>query len=116
MEEETARRLCSLIAGVICSDGEMSPDERDFLRRMMTQCGLETDTALMPTYQEDVASELAELPEAMRGEAFGLVVMAAAVDGKITPQERAIIDAVAAPLGIGEEQILERLRQALPQA
>jgi uncharacterized tellurite resistance protein B-like protein len=114
MDEETARRMCSLIAGVLCADGEMSDGERGFLKRMMTQCGLETDTALMPTYSEDVASEIAQLPEAIRGETLNLVILAAAVDGKIVPGERAIVDAIATQLGISEADIVERFKKALP--
>ena len=75
--------MCSLIAGVVCSDGTMSADEREFLKRVMVQCGLPTDTALMPTYREDAAAELAELPAAVREQTLELVILAAAVDGRI---------------------------------
>ncbi|MEZ4441700.1 MAG: hypothetical protein R3B72_21545 [Polyangiaceae bacterium] len=113
MDEETARRMCSLIAGVVCSDGTMSADEREFLKRVMVQCGLPTDTALMPTYREDAAAELAELPAAVREQTLELVILAAAVDGRITPDERALIDAIAAPLGMDEGAVLARLGAAL---
>ena len=114
MDEETARRVCSLIAGVICVDSEMSPDERSFLKRVMAQCGLETDTALAPTYGEDVAAELAQLPEQIRGQVLDLVIQAAAADGKIVPNERAIVDVIAKELGVSQEDIIERFRRALP--
>jgi len=114
MDEETARRMCSLIAGVICSDGKMSGDEQDFLKRVLSECGLETDTALMPVYADDVAEELAQLPEAVRDETLSLVILAAAADGQIHPNERAIVDTIAQQLGVGEEEIVERFKKVLP--
>ena len=114
MNEETGRRVCALIAGVVCSDDEMSPEERRFLKRVLEKFGLETDTALMPTYAEDVAAELAQLPEATRWEALDLVIQAAAADGKIVPAERAIVDTIAAELGVDQDVIVERFRRALP--
>ena len=113
MEEETARRMCSLIAGVICSDGKMSADEQSFLKRVMSESGLETDTALMPVYGDDVAEELAQLPEAIRGETLELVILAAA-DGQIHPHERAIVDTIAQQLGVSEEQVVEKFKKVLP--
>lgn len=114
MDEETGRRVCSLVAGVVCSDSKMSPDERDFLKRVMVKFGIETDTALMPTYGEEVAAELAQLPEATRWETLDLVIKAAAVDGKIVPAERAVVDAVAGQLGVSQDDVVERLKQELP--
>ena len=114
MDEETGRRACSLIAAVLCADGEMSPDERSFLKRVLQKFGLETDTALMPTYQQDVAEELAQLPEATRWETLDLVIQAAAADGKIVPAERAIIDVIATELGVDAATLVERFRHALP--
>ena len=67
----------------------------------------------MPTYGEDVADELAQLPESIRKEVFGLVVLAAAADGQIAPGERTIVDLVAGTLGIGEEEIIARFQEAL---
>lgn len=114
MEEETARRMCSLIAGVICSDGKMSADEQSFLKRVMSESGLETDTALMPVYGDDVAEELAQLPEAIRGETLQLVILAAAADGQIHPHERQIVDTIAQQLGVSEEEVVERFKKVLP--
>ena len=109
MEEEAARRVSSLIAGVLCSDGKMSDEERTFLKRVMEKLGLETDTALMPTYAQDVAEELDALSEDLRWQTLNLVLEAAAVDGKIDPSERAIVDVIANALGVAEADINDRL-------
>jgi tellurite resistance protein len=114
MDEETGRRVSSLVAGVLCADGEMSPDERSFLKRVLQHVGVDPDTVLMPTYGEDVAAELALLPEATRWETLDLVIQAAAIDGKIVPAERAIVDAIAQQLGVAPEDIVERFRRLLP--
>lgn len=114
MDEETGRRVCELIAGVMCSDDTMSSEERSFLKRVMQKCGLETDTALMPTYGGDVAEELAQLPEGIREEMLDLVILAAVADGQMVPSERAIIDTVARELGVGADDVVERIRKALP--
>lgn len=113
MDEQTGRRVCELVAGVLCADDEMSPDERVFLKRVLERCGVETDTALMPTYGEDVAAELARLPDVIRSEMLDLIVAAAVADGKVVPSERAIIDVVAAELGITDDDVTERIRYAL---
>ena len=113
MDEETGRRVCSLIAGVICSDNKMSPDERSFLKRVLERCGLETDTALMPTYAGDVAEELAQLPDGIRQEMLDLVILAAVADGDIVDSERAIVDVVAKEIGVTQDDLEGRLAKAL---
>jgi uncharacterized tellurite resistance protein B-like protein len=83
MDEETSRRVCSLIAGVVCSDGR------------------------------DVAEELSLLPEATRHETLNLLVQAAAADGQIVASERALLGVVAQQLGVTDEDLEARLQQAL---
>ena len=104
-----------LIAGVLSSDSEMGPTERDFLKRAMRHVGLETDTILMATYGSDVAEEFAKLPAEIKNDTLNLVIQAAAADGKIVPAERAIVDIIAAQLGVSEEDVIERFKKALPQ-
>jgi uncharacterized tellurite resistance protein B-like protein len=116
MEEEAARRISSLIAGVLCSDGEMSKEERAFLKRAMQKLELDPDTALMPIYEDEVASELAELSEEMRWQTLNLVLDAAAVDGKVERAERAIVDVFAEHLGVSDEDITERLGALLSES
>lgn len=114
MDERTSRRICSLIAGVICSDEKMTPEERSFLLRILDRFDLPRDTALMPvTEGQDVAAELARLPEATRWETLELLIQAAAVDGRVVPAERAILEAVTGQLGLDPADIEERLRRVL---
>ena len=114
MDGDTARRVCQLVAGVLCSDGEMNEDERAFLKRVLEGFGMPTDVALMPTYEEDVAGVLRGLPEAHRWRALDLVIKSAVVDGMITPQERGIIDVVAKELDIPHDDLIDRFRRELP--
>ncbi len=114
MDEETSRRVCSLIAGVICSDEKMSPDERSFLLRVVEQFGLARDIALMPTTdRRDVVEELAKLPESIRHETLDLLIAAAAADGKIVQAERDFLNVVTAQLGVSDADLEQRLAQAL---
>lgn len=113
MDEESGRRVCELIAGVLCSDGKMSPDELTFLKRVMERCGIETDTALMPSYRADVLSELAQLPEKLRKEMLDLMIAAAVADGKVVPSERELIDLVAKEMGVDADDVNDRIRYAL---
>jgi uncharacterized tellurite resistance protein B-like protein len=113
MDEETGRRVCSIIAGVLCADGEMGVEERAFLKRVMQHVGIETDTALMPTYGDDIAEELAQLPEAARWETLDMVIAAAAADGQFKPAERAFVDIIAKELGVDEADVVARMGRAL---
>ena len=63
---------------------------------------------------QDVADELAQLPEAIRGETLELVILAAAADGQIHPHERAIVDTIAQQLGVSEEALVEKFKKVLP--
>ncbi|MEM1031184.1 MAG: TerB family tellurite resistance protein [Myxococcota bacterium] len=113
MDEDSARRLCSLIAGVLCADGAMAATERAFLKRVMTQCGLDTDTGVMAMYGVDLADEMAQLAEGERWQALALVIEAAVADGEVHPAERAWVDAVAHHLGAAPEDVETRIAQAL---
>jgi len=112
MDEASARRLCSLIAGVLCSDGNMAKEESEFLKRVMAQCGLDTDTGVMAMYGEDLAEEFAQLDETARWQALDFVIQAAAADGQIHPSERAWVDAVAHHLNVSADDVNSRLAKA----
>jgi tellurite resistance protein len=116
MDETTARRASSLVAAVLCTDGKLGAEEHALLKRVMVRFGLETDTALMPTSPGDMASELDSLPEDIRWEMLFLVVQAAAADGVIVPEERALVDVVAGYLGVAEPDVVEMFRRALDTA
>jgi uncharacterized tellurite resistance protein B-like protein len=114
MDESTSRRICSLIAGVICSDEQMSPDERSFLLRTAEKFGLPRDLALMPvTDAGDVAAELGALPEDLRWETLDLLIKAAAADGKIVDSERRILGVVTGLLGLSKTDLEKRLGSEL---
>ncbi|MBW2523214.1 MAG: TerB family tellurite resistance protein [Deltaproteobacteria bacterium] len=114
MDDQTSRRVISLIAGVICSDEKMSPEERSFLLRVAEKLGLPRDLALMPvTDKEEVAAELGRLPEATRWETLDLLIQAAAADGQVVPEERELIGVVVAQLGLKESDVEKRLQNAL---
>jgi uncharacterized tellurite resistance protein B-like protein len=113
-------KVCELLEAVIAADGVVGDDERDFLRRVVERFGLSSDRADRPV-PSDVGRTIAtlrSLPPDVQARVMALLVEAAVVDGKVVPEERALLLAAAATLGIEanalEERIARRLRSNVP--
>jgi tellurite resistance protein len=118
VQAELARKVCELVAGISETDGEFHLDEGALLRRVMTRLGLSAhgDEPIMPTLKgEDAARAIGALPEAVRFEAFELLIDAAIVDGRVVPAERQYLEAVASALGATPAQLERQLEQRLSQ-
>ena len=115
MDEETRRRVCSLVAGVLCADERMRAEENAFLKRVLTKLGLDPDTGLMPTPAAEIATELQALPEATRWETLHLVIQAAAADGEVDPTERAMVETIGRFLEVEPADVGAQLEAALHQ-
>ena len=116
MDAHTARQVCRLIAGIVVSDDDLSPEEDAFVNRMLERFGipLEEREVVFPTiYAVDASSTLKGLPEEIRMEAFDLLIEAAALDGTIAPEELGYLDAVREVVGASEEELSKRLNEAL---
>ncbi len=116
MDVEERNKICQLIEAVIAADGVVDDTEREFLRRIVERFGL-------PAREPAVLSEndfgrttttLRALAPDVQSRVMALLVEAAVVDGRVDPQERALLLASAATLGIEatalEERIAWRLR------
>ena len=104
MDDRVAR--CHLIAQVLSADGMMTDTERDFLKKAMTRMGLSDEEREQVTYFEntDGAEEaIAELPQQDRREFLDELVVAALVDGKLSPQELASVKRIALALGFDDD-------------
>lgn len=116
MNADVARKVCRLIAGIVVSDEDLSPQEDAFVDRMLLRFGI-------PVEERDVifpiidASEAAETVKSMsaevRSEALSLLIEAAASDGSIAPEELGYLEAVADAVGVSRDDLSDRLAEAL---
>lgn len=119
MEVDERHKICQLIEAMLAADGAVTEVERDFLRRVVERFGLpDRDGASFSEGSEsDVGrstNTLRSLAPDVRLRVMALLVDAAVVDGVVAPEERALLMASAATLGIEatalEERIAGRLR------
>jgi uncharacterized membrane protein YebE (DUF533 family) len=117
------RKVVELIETMISADGVVTEEERQFLRRVVERFGLsdhERADRLLPSDPGRATKTLRELPDELKLRVMALLVEAAVVDGKVAPEEHALLLASAASLGIEacalEERIARRLKSAAPPA
>lgn len=116
MDATTARQVCRLIAGIVVSDDDLSPDEDDFVNRLLERFGIpleERDVIFPIIYSVDAAETLKGLPGAVQTEAFELLVEAASLDGSIAPEELGYLEAVSEVVGVSRDALSDRLAAAL---
>lgn len=118
MEVEERHKVCELIEAVISADGVVADAEREYLRKIVERFGLPARARESgPVSKNDfgrTTSTLRGLAPDVQTRVMALLVEAAVVDGRVDPQERALLLASAATLGIEatalEERIAWRLR------
>ena len=121
MEVEERAKVVDLLKAMLAADGVVTSEERDFLRRVVGRFGLSDEDRTDRVVARDPGSIMATLralaPD-VQSRVMALLVEAAVVDGKVTPQERALLLASAATLGIEasalEERIARRLKSNVP--
>lgn len=119
MDESARRNVCRLIAGIVVSDEDLSPQEDAFVDRMLTRFGipLEERQVVFPIIDaSDAADAMRELEPAVQQEAFGLLIEAAAADGSIAPEELTYLEAVAEVVRVTKDELADRLSEALKKA
>jgi uncharacterized tellurite resistance protein B-like protein len=130
---EQRRKVCQLIEAVISADGEIVVEERELLDRVRRRFRLSEADVKSPA-DEGGAGEgagdgpssglgratttLRELDQDVQTRVMALLVEAAVVDGRVDPEERVLLLAAAAALGIEatalEERIARRLASPTP--
>ena len=121
MEVEERSKVVDLLKAMLAADGVVTSEEREFLRRVVGRFGLSEEDRTGGVVARDPGSIMATLralaPD-VQSRVMALLVEAAVVDGKVTPQERALLLASAATLGIEasalEERIARRLKSNVP--
>lgn len=119
MDESVRRKVCRLIAGIVVSDEDLSPQEDAFVDRMLDRFGIprEEREVVFPIIDAgEAAAAMRELPDELRTEAFGLLIEAAAADGSIAPEELGYLEAVADVVNITRDELSDRLSDALRKA
>jgi uncharacterized tellurite resistance protein B-like protein len=114
-------KIVRLIEAVVAADGVVSDDEREFLQRVMARFGIsDQDRAdhIVASAPGAATATLRALAPDVQVRVMALLVEAAVVDGHVAPEERALLLASAATLGIEaqalEERIARRLKSNVP--
>lgn len=118
MNIEERYRVCELIEAVISADGVIGDEEREFLRKIVERFGLPARDNV-PVSQSDfgrTTATLRNLQPDVQARVMALLVEAAVVDGRVDPQERALLLASAATLGIEATALEERIAWRLKAA
>ena len=121
MEVEERAKVVDMLKAMLAADGVVTSEEREFLRRVVGRFGLSEEGRTDRVVARDPGSIMATLralaPD-VQSRVMALLVEAAVVDGKVTPEERALLLASAATLGIEasalEERIARRLKSNVP--
>jgi uncharacterized tellurite resistance protein B-like protein len=121
MSPEEQAKVIQLIEAVIAADGVVVEEERAFLRRVIDRFGLTQEDHGSDSFPSDPGRATVTLralaPDTQMG-VMALLVDAAVVDGCVAPEERALLLASAATLGIDasvlEERIARRLKSGIP--
>lgn len=115
MDVDERQKVCELIEAVIAADGIVEPAERDYLRRIVERFGLPARAETpIPRDGSDfgrATTTLRALGPEVGTRVMALLVEAAVVDGRVDPQERALLLASAASLGIDATALEERIRR-----
>lgn len=121
MDIEDRAKVVQLVEAMISADGVINPEEREFLARVVTRFGLtqeERDDLVVPSDPGRATKTLRTLAADDQSRVMALLVEAAIVDGRVEPEERALLLASAATLGIDacalEERIARRLKSGVP--
>jgi uncharacterized tellurite resistance protein B-like protein len=113
---EERHRIVDLIEATIAADGVVGNEEREFLRRIVERFGLSAEDRANRTAASTTGRTTAMLrsfPPDVQMRVMALLVDAAVVDGRVEPEERALLLASAASLGIEAVALEERIAQRL---
>lgn len=120
MDAAERAKVRQLIEAVLAADNVVSPEEKEFLDRVLRRFNLgEGDGGEVLSSDPGRATQtLKALAPDSQSRVMALLVEAAIADGKVVPEEHALLLASAAALGIDavalEERIARRLRSEVP--
>jgi uncharacterized tellurite resistance protein B-like protein len=116
LDRDRAVLVCRLIAGLVVTDDDLAPQEDAFIDRLLARFHIpqEERALIFPIIDAiEAAAKMRELPVDVREMAVDLLLQAAAVDGKIAPEERSYLIAVADAVGMPHDELDARQAKAL---
>lgn len=114
MDAELRTTVCRLVAGLVVSDDDFSPEEEAFIERMLNRFQIDDRAKIFPIIdREEAAASVRALPAAVQHEALGTLVEAAVADGKVVDEERGYLVAVGEAMGLDEKTVERRILAAL---
>lgn len=115
MDLDEQDKVCQLIEAVIAADGVVNEAEREFLQRVVARFGLPERKPVAHDAADfgRTTTMLRNLSSDVRTRVMALLVEAAVVDGRVEPEERALLLASAASLGIEATALEERIQWRL---
>jgi tellurite resistance protein len=116
MSPEEQAKVVELIEAVIGADGVVEEEERAFLQRVIDRFGLSReghDGGVTASDPGRATLTLRNLGPDTQMRVMALLVDAAVADGRVTPEEHALLLASAATLGIDAAALEERIARRL---
>jgi hypothetical protein len=106
--------VCRLVAGLVVSDDDFSPEEEAFIERMLKRFDIDDRATIFPIVdRSEAAASVRVLPAAVQEEAMATLVEAAVADGKVVEEERVFLLAVGEAMGLQAAAVDRRIAQAL---
>lgn len=116
MDYEQRNAIVDMVEATLGSDGVISDAEREFLKRLIRKFGLSEDQRADRVVMSSAGRTTGTLRKFSHDDQLRIVALlvdAAVADGVVVPEERALLLAAAAALGIEacalEERIAKRL-------
>jgi uncharacterized tellurite resistance protein B-like protein len=114
VDAELRKTVCRLVAGLVVSDDDLSPEEDAFIDRLMQRFEVEDRSEIFPIVdRSEAAASVRALPGPVRDEALGLLVQAAVADGKVVDEERSYLHTVGEAMGIAAAAVDAQVAKAL---
>jgi hypothetical protein len=110
--------LMQSVVAVLAADGRVGLRERRFLESLRMRLGVApgvVEAAILEAPRGTVRIQIPETPDD-RDAFLGLLVEAAAVDGVIAPDERRLLEIVAARMRLAFDDLDARIEAALDRA
>jgi hypothetical protein len=114
MDAELRTTVCRLVAGLVVSDDDFSPEEELFIERMLRRFEIDDRALIFPIVdRHEAAASVKTLPASVQEEALAILVGAAIADGKVVDEERGYLHAVGQAMGLDAAAVDQRIAAAL---
>ncbi len=103
--------ILNSVVSMLVTDGRLQPEESEFLKRLCQRLEL-SEGALEKAFEKFVQGEAyVYLPkdDDEKKRLLGFLLEAIAADGKVAPQERQLLEAVATRLGVPQDHFEDML-------